>query len=170
MAEKKNVEKKTDKPKYFNAEVLVQLLKEKGLTLSLAESCTGGAVSAAVVDVPGASEVLMVGLVTYSNKAKRKLLGVKKETLKKHGAVSAQCAKQMAKGCCKVLNTDVSLSVTGIAGPDGGTKEKPVGTVFMGCCVNGKTKVKEFHFEGNRKEVREKSVRNGLAFLIDSIQ
>lgn len=147
-------------------ETAVTLLKEKNLTLSLAESCTGGAVAARIVNVPGASDIFPLGFVTYSNEAKRQCLGVKKSTLKKHGAVSEKCAFEMAQGAARAAGTSVSLSVTGIAGPGGGTLEKPVGTVFMGCCVNGKTRVKEFHFEGSRAEIREQSVKKGLKFLI----
>lgn len=151
------------------AKKVVKLLKEHGLTLSLAESCTGGALAASIVDVPGASEVFLLGLVTYSNKAKKKLLGVKKSTLKEHGAVSAKCAKEMAKGGCAALDTDICLSVTGLAGPGGGTEEIPVGTVFMGCSFRGKTKTREFHFAGNRSKIREASVENGLDFLLEVI-
>ena len=122
-------------------ETVVGLLKKKKMTLSLAESCTGGAVAADIVNVPGASEVFMCGYVTYTNRAKRKCLGVKKSTLKKEGAVSAKCAGQMAKGGAKAAKTDVCLSVTGLAGPGGGTEETPVGTVFMGCYCAGKKTV-----------------------------
>ena len=97
-------------------ETVVGLLKKKKMTLSLAESCTGGAVAADIVNVPGASEVFMCGYVTYTNRAKRKCLGVKKSTLKKEGAVSAKCAGQMAKGGAKAAKTDICLSVTGLAG------------------------------------------------------
>lgn len=141
------------------------LLWERNLTLATAESCTGGAIAARIVNVPGASDVFTQGMVTYSNEAKQRCLGVKEETLQVHGAVSAECACEMAEGGCQAAGTDVCLSVTGIAGPGGGSKEKPVGTVFMGCCVNGKTFVREYHFTGNRSRVREQSVAHGLAFL-----
>lgn len=150
-------------------ETVVKLMKEKNLTLTTAESCTGGAIAARIVNVSGASEVLMQGIVTYSNKAKRKYLGVKKETLKTVGAVSKQTAKQMAKGGCKETGTNVCVSVTGIAGPGGGTKEKPVGLVYIGCCVDGKTTVKEFHFSGNRSRIREQSVMAALTLLRECI-
>lgn len=150
-------------------EAVVDMLKDQKLTLSLAESCTGGAIASRIVNVPGASEVFLQGMVTYSNRAKRKSLGVKKSTLKMHGAVSEKCAKEMAKGGCFVTKTDICLSVTGIAGPDGGTKEKPVGTVFMGCCYNGKTVVREYHFTGNRAKIREQSTAHALAFLRECI-
>lgn len=150
-------------------EAVVDMLKDQKLTLSLAESCTGGTIASRIVNVPGASEVFLHGMVTYSNRAKRKSLGVKKSTLKIHGAVSEKCVKEMAKGGCFVTKTDICLSVTGIAGPDGGTKEKPVGTVFMGCCYNGKTVVREYHFTGNRAKIREQSTAHALAFLRECI-
>lgn len=150
-------------------EAVVDLLKEKNMTLSLAESCTGGAVAARIVNVPGASDALMCGYVTYTNRAKRKCLGVKKSTLNKEGAVSAKCAKEMAKGGAKTARTDVCLSVTGLAGPGGGTKETPVGTVFMGCTCAGKTTTREFHFTGNRSRIRGQAVAQALTFIRDSL-
>lgn len=150
-------------------EAVVDLLKEKNMTLSLAESCTGGAVAARIVNVPGASDALMCGYVTYTNRAKRKCLGVKKSTLNKEGAVSAKCAKEMAKGGAKAARTDVCLSVTGLAGPGGGTKETPVGTVFMGCTCVGKTTTREFHFTGNRSRIRGQAVAQALTFIRDSL-
>ena len=150
-------------------EAVVDLLKEKNMTLSLAESCTGGAVAARIVNVPGASEVLMCGYVTYTNRAKRECLGVKKSTLKKEGAVSAKCAKEMAKGGAKAAKTDVCLSVTGLAGPGGGTEETPVGTVFMGCTCAGRTTTREFHFTGNRSRIRGQAVAQALTFIRDSL-
>lgn len=150
-------------------EAVVDLLKDQKLKLSLVESCTGGALAARIVNVPGASEVFGTGFMTYSNKAKRKLVMVKKMTLKTVGAVSEKCAREMAKGGCAASGADVCLSVTGIAGPDGGTKEKPVGTVFMGCCYQGRVRVREFHFSGNRAKIREQSVVYALAFLRDCI-
>lgn len=148
-------------------EAVIDMLKDQGLVLALAESCTGGAVAARLVNVPGASQVFSHGFVTYSNRAKRKCLGVKKATLKLFGAVSEKCAKEMAKGGCSTSGADICLSVTGLAGPDGGTKETPVGTVFMGCCYNGKTIVKEFHFTGNRSRIREQATANALILLRD---
>lgn len=150
-------------------EAVVDLLKEKNMTLSLAESCTGGAVAARIVNVPGASDALMCGYVTYTNRAKRKCLGVKKSTLNKEGAVSAKCAKEMAKGGAKAARTDVCLSVTGLAGPGDGTKETPVGTVFMGCTCAGKTTTREFHFTGNRSRIRGQAVAQALTFIRDSL-
>ena len=128
-------------------EVIVHFLKERSLTLTTAESCTGGMIAARITDVPGASEVFKQGLVTYSNRAKRKLLDVKKTTLKEYGAVSEKTAKEMAKNGAFITGSDACVSVTGTAGPTGGTEEKPVGLVYIGCCYNNKTVVKEFHFK-----------------------
>ena len=150
-------------------EAVVDMLKDQGLGLALVESCTGGAVASRIVNVPGASQVFSHGYVTYSNKAKRKCVGVKKSTLKTEGAVSAKCAKEMAKGGCVVSGADICLSVTGLAGPDGGTKEKPVGTVFMGCCYNGKVETREFHFTGNRGKIREQAAAHALVMLRECI-
>lgn len=146
-------------------EAVTVLLWNRNLTLSTAESCTGGAIAARIVNVPGASDVFLQGMVTYSNEAKKRTLGVREDTLRLYGAVSGECAKEMAEGGCSFSGTDVCLSVTGIAGPGGGTLEKPVGTVFMGCCVKGKTTVREYHFTGNRARVREQTAAHGLAFL-----
>lgn len=158
----------TDEKKSLE-ECVVDLLKDKKLLLSTVESCTGGALAARIVNVPGASEVLKQGFVTYSNKAKRRFTMVKKATLKEEGAVSAKTAKEMAKGVIKEGECDVSISVTGLAGPDGGTKEKPVGLVYIGCCYKGKTCVREFCFKGNRTKIREQAVVQGLVLLRDVI-
>ena len=141
---------------------LVDLLQGAGLTISCAESCTGGMLSATIINVPGVSELYKAGFVTYSNKAKRKLLGVKKGTLQKYGAVSSQTAEEMVKGLLSETKTDVGLAVTGIAGPDGGTKEKPVGLVYISCNVKGKITVKECHFKGTREKIRKASVAAAL--------
>ncbi len=145
-------------------EKVVRLLIEKKLTITTAESCTGGLIGATLVNVPGVSNVYQQGFITYANEVKHRELSVKNKTLKKYGAVSRQGAKQMARGAAKHAGADVALAVTGIAGPDGGTPEKPVGIVFIGCYYNGVTKVKEFHFEGTRREIRELTVKNALAF------
>ena len=145
------------------------LLLANGLTLTCAESCTGGLLAARLVNVPGCSEVFKSGVVTYSNKAKRKLLGVKKSTLQKYGAVSAQVAEEMVKGALFISKCDVAVSVTGIAGPDGGTKEKPVGLVYIGCGVKGNFTVKEYHFSGNRSKVRESAVAAALTLMRECI-
>ncbi len=158
----------TDESKTLE-EAVIDLLREKNLKLSLAESLTGGMIAQRIVNVSGASEVFGYGFVTYSNKAKHKCLGVKKKTLKEQGAVSAKCAREMAKGACRASGADIGISVTGLAGPGGGTKETPVGTVFMGCCYKGRTIAKEFHFTGNRMRIREQTTAHALAMLRDCI-
>lgn len=158
----------TDEKKTLE-ECVIELLKDKKLELTTVESCTGGALTARLVNVPGASEVLKQGLITYSNKAKRKFTLVKKSTLKTEGAVSARTAREMAQGAVASTSCDVSVSVTGLAGPDGGTKEKPVGLVYIGCCCKDKTEVREFHFNGNRSKIREQAVVQALILLRESI-
>ncbi len=144
---------------------VMELLIANKLTVTCAESCTGGLLAARLVNVPGISEVLKSGVVTYSNKAKRKYLGVKKSTLDKYGPVSKQTAQEMAKGAAQVSKCDVAVSVTGVAGPDGGTKEKPVGLVYIACYVKGKVTVQEYHFSGNRSKVRESAVAAALTLM-----
>ncbi len=150
--------------------MLAAFLKKYGLKLTTAESCTGGLLAGTFMNVPGVSDVYEEGYITYANSAKRKLLGVKKKTLKEHGAVSKQTAKQMAKGAAKAAGADVAISVTGIAGPDGGSEEKPVGLVYIGCCVNGKTKVRKCLFSGDRSQIRGLSVQSAMEFAIECIQ
>lgn len=147
------------------AEEVVELLKMDELTVTTAESCTGGLLAARLVDVPGVSEVFKQGFITYSNKAKRKLLNVKKTTLKEFGAVSEKTAREMAKGAILASGADAAIATTGIAGPDGGTEEKPVGLVYIGVSVRGQMYVEEYHFEGERSEVRESTVQAALALL-----
>lgn len=148
---------------------VVDLLLANKLTISTVESCTGGMLAARLINVPGVSEVFKLGYITYSNKAKRRLLGIKKNLLLKHGAVSKEVAQEMAKGAALVSKADVTVSVTGIAGPDGGTEEKPVGLVYIGCDVCGKITVKEFHFGGGRAKVRESTVSAALSLMRECI-
>lgn len=144
---------------------VVKLLAKHELTMVTAESCTGGMIAATVVNVPGASNVLKESFVTYSNKAKKKYLDVSKSTLKKYTEYSDKCAKEMAKGAALLHDSDVSIAVTGLAGPGGGTDEKPVGLVYIGCYVKDKVTVKEFRFHGDRSMIRNLSVVNGLDLL-----
>lgn len=144
---------------------VVGLLKRKKMTVATAESCTGGLVASTLINVPGASEVFNEGYITYSNESKQKILGVKKKTLKKDGAVSAACAEEMAKGAAKAADAQAAISVTGIAGPDGGTEEKPVGLVYIGCYIDGEVWVESYHMNGNRQKVREISVKKALDIL-----
>ena len=148
---------------------VVDLLLANGLTVSTVESCTGGLVAARLINVPGVSEVFKSGYITYSNKAKRRLLGIKKNTLTKHGAVSEEVARDMAKGAAMVSKADVVVSITGIAGPDGGTEEKPVGLVYIGCYVCGRYTVKKCLFSGDRAKIRENTVSAALSLMRECI-
>lgn len=129
---------------------VVKLLKERGYTLAAAESCTGGLISAEITSVSGSSVVFGYGVCTYANEAKMKLLGVKEETLASVGAVSEETAVQMAEGVRKLAGADIAVSVTGIAGPTGGTPEKPVGTVYIGCSTRTGTTAKRYLFTGEK--------------------
>lgn len=150
-------------------ETVVELLKEKGKTVTTAESCTGGLVAGRLLNVPGASSVYMEGYITYSNEAKEKLLGVSHVTLEQYGAVSKETACEMAEGAAKAAGADLAISVTGIAGPDGGTKEKPVGLVYVGCYADGEARAYEFHFTGNRAKNRESTVAKALTILREAL-
>lgn len=151
-------------------EKVVQLLMEMEMTVSTAESCTGGLVAATLVNVAGVSAVFNEGYITYANEAKHRLLGVSEETLSRYGAVSSQAAEEMAKGVCAVSNSDCSVVTTGIAGPDGGTPEKPVGLVYIGCAVCGKVSVHECRFSGDRSQVRNSAAKAALEILEEQLQ
>lgn len=146
-------------------QAVVELLLEKKLTVTCAESCTGGLLSSKLINVAGVSEIYKSGYVTYANKAKHKILGVKKATLQKYGAVSAQTVEEMAKGAARAAKSDVAVAISGIAGPGGGTKEKPVGLVYIGCCVKGKVTVQRCNFVGNRSKIRESAVTAALVLM-----
>lgn len=148
---------------------VVELLEKNKLSVTTVESCTGGMLSGRLINVSGVSDVYKAGLITYSNKAKRKLVGVKKLTLSKYGAVSEQTAKEMAKGAALAARSDVSVAVTGIAGPGGGTEEKPVGLVYIACYICGMMTVKKYQFEGGRNKVRETTVSAALTLLRECI-
>jgi nicotinamide-nucleotide amidase len=146
-------------------DVVAKLLIEKKFTISTAESCTGGMIAATLINYPGISEVFLEGAVTYSNEAKHNRLGVKNETLETYGAVSEETAREMAIGIAKIAKTDVSIITTGIAGPGGGTEEKPVGLVYIGVYVEGNVTVKRCIFNGNRSRVRLQATTTGLDML-----
>lgn len=146
-------------------DVVAKLLIEKKLTIATAESCTGGMIASTLINYPGISEVFLEGAVTYSNEAKHKRLGVKNETLDKYGAVSEETAREMAIGIAKTAGTDVSIVTTGIAGPEGGTDEKPVGLVYIGVYVSGEVKVKKYIFNGNRSRIRLQATMMSLDML-----
>lgn len=149
---------------------VAKLLIAKGKTIATAESCTGGLIASSLVGFAGVSQVLLEGCVTYSNEAKQNRLGVKAETLEKYGAVSAECALEMAAGIAKTSGANIGIATTGIAGPDGGTDEKPVGLVYMGLYVDGKTMVQECHFGGTRNKVRERAAFHALNWVRKELQ
>lgn len=148
---------------------LTKLLIKKKYTMTTAESCTGGMIAARMVNAPGVSAVLKSGFITYANEAKEELLGVSHDTLEKFGAVSRETAEEMADGAVKAAHTDAAVAVTGIAGPDGGTKEKPVGLVYIGVNIRGNVEVREYHFSGSRQKIRESVTAAALTFLREKL-
>lgn len=148
---------------------LVKKLEEKELTICTAESCTGGLVASKIISISGASEVFKEGFVTYTNKSKRRTLNVKAETLRNYGAVSRQTAKEMAAGAMLSGDSDVAISITGIAGPDGGSVEKPVGLVYIACCYDDGIEVEKYTFSGSRNEVREQAANAALKLALECI-
>lgn len=147
-------------------ERLVEELLKRNWLVTTVESCTGGMVSSRIVNVPGASEVLREAYVTYCDEAKMKLVGVRKETLEKYTAVSARTAEEMALGGLAAAEADMALSVTGLAGPGGGTKERPVGLVYVGCAIHGQTFVRELHLSGSRQAIREQAAEEALRLAL----
>jgi nicotinamide-nucleotide amidase len=146
-------------------DVVVQLLSKHHVTLSTAESCTGGLLSGRIVNVSGVSAIFSEGFITYSNESKQKYLKVESNTLKKFGAVSKETALEMAAGVVAATASSASIAITGLAGPDGGSKDKPVGLVYIACALNGNLTVKEFHFKGNRQKIRDNTVTQALDML-----
>lgn len=147
------------------AEKLVDILKAQGLTCATAESCTGGGIGSAITSVPGSSEVYAGGVVSYSNAVKHNVLGVSQESLDRHGAVSSEVAGEMAEGVRRLLKVDLAVSVTGIAGPGGGSAEKPVGLVWFGVSSARGTRTEKAIFAGDRARVREQAVTHALGML-----
>jgi nicotinamide-nucleotide amidase len=150
-------------------EIVGNLLQEKGWTLALAESCTGGAVGHRITRVAGSSAYFKSSIVSYSNESKSHFLGVKKTTLERHGAVSRETALEMAEGALREANADIALSITGIAGPSGGSAEKPVGTVWMGIARRGHSDARHFNFHGDRERVILGAAQAALNFLRTSL-
>ncbi len=142
------------------------ILESESLTIALAESCTGGLVAGTITDIPGSSRYFMAGLVTYSNEAKTKFLSVPEEIIAQSGAVSAIVAELMATGVRDGVGVDIGLSITGIAGPAGGSPEKPVGTVFMGLATKEGVWVERFLFIGDRQEIRKQATEAALSILL----
>ena len=156
-------------------EEVVQKLLEKNLMITTAESCTGGLITATIVNVSGASGCFNEGYITYANEAKVRVLGVKEESIRSFGVVSNVVVTEMAEGALKRANADVAVAVSGIAGPLGGSPEKPVGTVYIGICLRNKTDKSltktsyEFHFDGDRSEIRNKTVEEALKIILSAI-
>ena len=156
------------KPLY--KKVVKKLLKKK-LKISIAESCTGGLLCNAITSVSGSSKIFNLGLVTYSNESKIKLLKVSKKIIKKYGAVSEQVCKAMVKNVGNIDKSSVSISVTGIAGPNGGTKKKPIGLVYIGLTNGNKIVVKKYLFKKNgRSYIQRNTVRKSLKLILTSIK
>lgn len=149
------------------AERLVAKLKERGLTCATAESCTGGGVGSAITAVPGSSAVFLGGVISYANEVKRDVLGVPQDVLDAHGAVSSECAERMAAGVRNLLKADLAVSLTGIAGPDGGSAEKPVGLVWFGLATPEGVRTEKMIFSGDRAAVRSQAVNHALELLMN---
>jgi PncC family amidohydrolase len=144
---------------------LLSLLQRSHLVLALAESCTGGLAAKRITDISGSSSVFWGGCVTYSNEAKERLLGVPRKTLEDFGAVSAETVRAMASGLVELYGVDAAVSFSGVAGPDGGSEAKPVGTVWICAALGPRTVERCFHFSGNRKSVRERAATAGFLML-----
>lgn len=148
---------------------VVALLRDRGWTLATAESCTGGLVGHRVTNVPGSSAVLLGGVVAYANTAKERLLGVPAALLLQHGAVSEPVARAMAAGARHLLGADVAVAVTGIAGPTGGTPEKPVGTTFIAVAGPAGVEARRFHWNGDRRSNKDRSAEAALQMVRDYV-
>ncbi len=142
-------------------------LSRTGLTLAIAESCTGGRICDRITDVPGSSEHFKGGIVAYSNDSKLKFLNVSHDVIKAHGAVSEECAREMAAGVAKAFDADVGVSVTGIAGPGGGTPQKPIGLVYIGLSWRKEHLVFRYMFDGDRKSVKAQATEQALQLVLD---
>lgn len=152
------------------AETFVKELTKRGYQVSTAESCTGGMIASAIVDVPGASFVFEEGYVTYSNRVKEKLLGVSSDTIAEHSVVSEEVAMEMAAGVQDATGADVTISVTGYAGPGAAEDGTEAGTVYIGTWFREKCRAKKFVFEGDRRQVREQAVTAALCFALERIK
>ena len=156
---------------YFLSEKIVKKLIEKKITISVCESCTGGLLSSAITSVNGSSKVFSLGLVTYSNQSKSKILKIPKNIIKKYGAVSEQTCVSMVKKLNKISKTGVSVSITGIAGPKGGTRKKPVGLVYIGIKKGNKTLVKKHLFKNKgRLYIQKAAVNKSLGIILSFIE
>ncbi len=149
---------------------LVELLKNKNYTISFAESCTCGLLASKIGNVPGASDVFNESYVTYANLSKIKTLGVREETLETYGAVSYQTALEMSKGVKNISNSDIGIGITGIAGPGGGTDEKPVGLVYISVCTPTKHMYEKYIFNGDRYNVRNSAANKAIEIVINLLK
>ena len=150
---------------------IISLLKKRGMKLAIAESCTGGMLSSAITSISGSSKVFTMGLVTYSNQAKTSILKVPKKIIKQYGAVSVQCCLAMVNNLSKISNSKVCISITGIAGPKGGSKQKPVGLVYIGIKIGKKVLVNKFNFKNKgRIFIQRQTVKKTLNLLAQLIK
>ena len=150
---------------------IIRLLEKKRLKISFAESCTGGLLSATITQINGSSKVFTIGFVTYSNQSKIKTLKISKKTIRKHGSVSYESCLAMVKNLSKISKTNISISVTGIAGPKGGSKKKPIGLVFIGIKKGNKTLVKKHLFKNkNRSSIQKASVNKALNLILSVLK
>ena len=155
----------------LNQKKIIKLLKRKKLRIAVAESCTGGMLSSAITSVSGSSKVFNFGLVTYSNQSKIKVLKVSKKIIRKYGAVSEQVCKAMAENVGKIDKSNIAVSITGIAGPGGGTKKKPVGLVFIGIKKGNKISVKRYLFKNRRRSyIQKNSVNKSLKLILSTLK
>lgn len=159
-----------EEKEYSLEDYIMEKLVHKNMRISTAESCTGGKVAAKLINYPGASNCIDCGFVTYSNEAKEKYLNVSRDTLEKYGAVSSQTALEMAEGVARQANAHVGISTTGIAGPSGGTSQKPVGLVYVGIYIEGKSYFKKLLLKGERNVVRDNATKEALLFLAEKLQ
>lgn len=149
----------------IQAKNLVELLKASGKTCATAESCTGGMIGSLITAVPGSSDVYLGGVISYANSVKENVLGVSNNTLESFGAVSGECAREMALGVKKITGADIAVSVTGIAGPGGATDDKPVGLVWFGLATNDAVRVEKAIFAGSRDDVRKSAAMHALGMI-----
>tara|TARA_B100000686_G_C16607867_1_gene872186 strand:- start:230 stop:703 length:474 start_codon:yes stop_codon:yes gene_type:complete len=150
---------------------IVELLKRKRLKLSVVESCTGGMLSGAITSVSGSSKVFTLGLITYSNQSKNRILKVPNQIIKKHGAVSIQCCFSMVNNLNKISKSNIAVSITGIAGPSGGTKQKPVGLVYVGIKKGNKVKINRYLFKNKgRSNIQKAAVKKSLELILSILK
>ena len=155
----------------ISSKKLVQILKRKKIKIAFAESCTGGKLSSSITSINGSSKIFVASLITYSNQAKIKILKVPKKTIKKYGAVSKQCCLSMVNNLSKICRSNISVSITGIAGPKGGSKLKPVGLVYIGIKKNNKVRVEKYLFKNNgRIYIQRSAVNKALELVLNSLK